>query len=48
METRLKEAQAEIQELQVNAETNDKIIKDKERQARSDKKQIEFLEDDKK
>ena len=37
-----------MQELQVNAETNDKIIKDKERQARSDKKQIEFLENDKK
>lgn len=34
--------------MQANAETNDKIIRDKERQARSDKKQIEFLENDKK
>lgn len=48
LESRLKEAQAEIMELQQNAETNDKIIRDKERQARSDKKQIEFLENDKK
>lgn len=48
LETRLKDAQAEVLELQSNSETNDKIIKDKERQARSDKKQIEFLENDKK
>ena len=48
LESRLKQAQSEIQELQANAETNDKIIRDKERQARSDRKQIEFLENDKK
>ncbi len=48
LDARLKEALAEIQELQANAETNDKIIRDKERQARSDRKQIEFLENDKK
>ena len=48
LEIRLKIATDQIQELTTNAETNDKIIKDKERQARSDKKQIEFLENDKK
>ena len=38
LESRLTIAQSEILELQANAETNDKIIRDKERQARSDKK----------
>ena len=48
LESRLKEATDEIKELTNAQETQEKIIKDKERQARSDKKQIDFLENDRK
>lgn len=44
LETRLKEAQSEISEFVKNQETLEKIIKDKDRQTRQDKKQIEFLD----
>ena len=48
LETRLGEATTEIKDLTNAQETQEKIIKDKERQARSDKKQIDFLENDRK
>ena len=48
LEARLTEATTEIKELNATQEVQEKIVKDKERQARSDKKQIEFLETDRK
>ena len=48
LEARLKQAQDEIYELQKQVETLDKMMKDKERQTRQDRKQIDYLEGDKK